>query len=120
MELFNTFMAEYGTAILYTIVSGIVTAIAGYFGIVFKNIYQKYVDDKTKKAVVETCVKATEQLYKDLHGDEKLAKCMEAASEMLMSKGIAITSLELNMLIESALAEFNKAFESKTDTDVTE
>ena len=106
MELINEFISAYGTTILYSIL----TAIAGYLGIVVKNLYQKYINDKTKQDVVKTCVKAVEQIYKDLHGEEKLHKALEAASEMLMSKNITITDIELRMLIEAAVAEFNDAF----------
>ena len=106
MELFTDFISEYGTTILYTIL----TAIAGYLGVVFKNLYQKYINDQTKKDVVSTCVKAVEQLYKDLKGSEKLDRACEAASQMLLEKGVTVTDLELRMLIESALAEFNEAF----------
>jgi hypothetical protein len=35
---------------------------------------------------------------------------METASEMLCEKGINVTELELMTLIESALCEFNDAF----------
>ena len=52
-----------------------------------------------------------EQVYKDLHGDEKLNEALTAASAMLAEKGITITDLELRVLIEAALAEFNGAFE---------
>lgn len=110
MELFNNFLAEYGTTILYTII----TAVAGYLGVVFKNLYQKYINDQTKKDVVSTCVKAVEQLYKDLHGSEKLDKACESASMMLAEKGVTVSDLELRMLIEAALAEFNGAF-NKTE-----
>lgn len=106
MELFTDFISEYGTTILYTIL----TAIAGYLGVVFKNLYQKYINDQTKKDVVRTCVKAVEQLYKDLKGSEKLDKACESASLMLSEKGVTVSDLELRMLIESALAEFNEAF----------
>lgn len=110
MELFNEFISTYGTTILYSVL----TAIAGYLGIVVKNLYQKYINDKTKQNVAKTCVKAVEQIYKDLHGEEKLQKALEAASEMLMNKNITITDIELRMLIESAVAEFNDAFKSTT------
>lgn len=86
------------------------TAIAGYLGIVIKNLYQKYINDKTKQDVAKTCVKAVEQIYKDLHGEEKLQKALESASEMLASKGITISDIELRILIEAAVAEFNDAF----------
>lgn len=108
MELFNQFIAEYGTTILYAVI----TAIAGYLGIVFKNLYTKYINDKTKKDVVRTCVEAVEQIYKDLHGEEKFNKAVECASDMLEEKGIMISELEIMMLIEAAVSEFNAAFKS--------
>ena len=109
MEFITMFVNEYGTAILYAIL----TAIAGYLGIWVKQLYTKYVNDKTKEAVVKTCVKAVEQLYKDLHGEEKYQEVVEAATAMLNEKGITITDLELKMLIESAVCEFNKAFKKE-------
>lgn len=106
MELFTQFINEYGTEIL----NGIVTAVVGWLAIVVKKIYNKVVNDKTKESVVKTVVKAVEQIYKDLHGEEKLNKALEAASEMLLEKGITVSDLELRMLIESAVAEFNDVF----------
>jgi hypothetical protein len=110
MNMFTEFMATYGTEIIYTVLSAAITAIAGYIGIVVKNLYTKYVNDKTKKDVVKTVVLGIEQIYKDLHGEEKLNKAMESVSEMLCEKGINITDFELRMLIESAVGEFNNAF----------
>ena len=104
--MFSDFVNQYGTSILYTVL----TAIFGYVGIVAKNLYTKYINDKTKQSVVKTVVQGVEQMYKDLRGDEKLDKALEAASEMLEEKGIAISGFELRMLIEAALAEFNGAF----------
>lgn len=112
MEFIKLFISEYGTTILYAVL----TALAGYIGIVAKRLYTKYVNDKTKQAVAKTVVQAVEQIYKDLHGEEKLNKALEAASEMLAEKGITITDLEMRTLIEASLAEFNRAFE-KEGTD---
>lgn len=116
----NTFFAEfintYGMEILYAII----TAIAGYVGIVVKNLYQKYVNDATKKAVVKTCVQAVEQIYTDLHGYDKYNKVVYSVSEMLTEKGIAITDIELKMLIEAAVGEFNEVFKNKAVTDTTD
>lgn len=108
--MFAQFISEYGTQILYLILTGI----AGYIGIVIKNLYQKYINDQTKKDVVKTVVQGIEQIYKDLHGEEKLDKALEAASGMLMEKGITITEFELKMLIEAAVGEFNNVF-NKTE-----
>ena len=104
MDIFKDFINTYGVSILYAIL----TAIAGYVGIFLKNYFQKYVNDKTKRDVVRTCVKAVEQIYKNLHGDEKLNKCIEAVSSMLGEKGINITDIEIRMLIEAAVNEMNK------------
>ena len=111
MEFVQDFINTYGSTIIYTIL----TAIAGYVGIVIKNIYHKYVDDKTKKEVVKTCVLAIEQIYTELHGREKLDKCLEYASEILNEKGVFITDIELRLLIESAVKEFNYRFNSDND-----
>lgn len=116
MEFIKLFISEYGTTILYAVL----TALAGYIGIVAKRLYTKYVNDKTKQAVAKTVVQAVEQIYKDLHGEEKLNKALEAASEMLAEKGITITDLEMRMLIEAALAEFNKAFEKEGSDDTAD
>ena len=104
MEFIKLFISEYGTTILYAVL----TALAGYIGIVAKRLYTKYVNDKTKQAVAKTVVQAVEQIYKDLHGEEKLNKALEAASEM-----------RYNTLTPAQKSEFNKAFE-KEGSDNTE
>ena len=109
MDFIKMFISEYGTAILYTILTGVFA----YLGVQAKALVDKYLNDKTKRAVAKTVVQAIEQVYKDLHGDDKLNKALESMSEMLAEKGITITELEMRMLIEAAVAEFNKAFEKK-------
>lgn len=104
--MFAEFINQYGTEILYAII----TAIAGYIGIVIKNLFTKYINDKTKQAVAKTAVQFVEQVYKDLHGEEKLNEALTAASEMLAEKGITVSNLEMRALIEAAVAEFNNAF----------
>ena len=111
--MFAEFINEYGMQLLYAII----TAIAGYIGIVVKNLVTKYLNDKTKQAVAKTAVKYVEQVCKDLHGEEKLNEALIAASEMLAEKGITITDLEIRVLIEAAVAEFNEAFNKPVPTD---
>lgn len=105
--MFAEFINAYGLQIIYAVL----TAIAGAIGIVVKNLYTKYANDKTKKDVVRTVVLGVEQIYKDLHGPEKLDRALSSASEMLAEKGIHATDLELRMLIEATVAEFNNAFQ---------
>lgn len=104
--MFAEFINTYGVELLKLAV----TAIFGYIGIVVKNILKARFDDRIKQDVIQTVVQGVEQLYKNLHGPEKLAKAMEAASEMLEEKGIFVTEFELNMLIESAVGAFNGVF----------
>lgn len=115
MSFLTQFVSEYGTTILY----GILTAIAGALGIWVKSRYNEYINDKTKERIVRVCVGAVEQLYKELHGEEKYNKVVESAVEMLNEKGITITDLELKMLIEATVAEFNEAFKKTENIEST-
>lgn len=107
------------------IIAAAVTALAGFLGAQLKSLYQKYINDKTKESVVRTCVKAVEQLYHDLGGPEKLEKAKEGIEDMLNEKGIPITELEMNLLIEAVVSEFNYGFAKagevpKSDTPAVE
>lgn len=113
MNFIQMFLSEYGTALLYLIITGVFA----YLGTQVKAIADKYLDNKIKRDVAKTVVRAVEQVYKDLHGEEKLNEALKAASEMLVEKGITVTDLELRMLIEAAVSEFNKAFEKKEGAD---
>lgn len=108
MDGLKVFINQYGLEIVTTIV----TAIVGYIAVVAKNLAQKYINDKTKKDVAKIVVSGIEQCYKALEGPQKLEKALEAASSMLAEKGIKVTEVELRMLLESALSEFNKVFEN--------
>lgn len=92
------------------VIAAALTALAGYIGTQIKKLYEKYVNDKVKQDVVRTCVKAAEQLYHDLGGPEKLRKAQEGVRQMLEEKGIPISELEMNLLIESVVSEFNYGF----------
>ena len=105
MDFINKVINEFGTTILL--------AIASYIGIAAKRLYKKYINDETKRAVAKTCVKAVEQIYTDLHGEDKYNMAAKSISQTLTEKGIKITDVELKMLIEAAVGEFNRVFESK-------
>ena len=96
-----------GTYVLPVLATAL-TALAGFIGAQIKGLYRRWVDDKTKEAVVRTCVKAVEQLYRDVGGPEKLERARDGVRQMLEEKGISISALELDMLIESVVAEFHR------------
>lgn len=114
-DFIKEFISTYGVTIVYAIL----TAIAGFIGAAIKRYIAQREIDATKRAVIRTCVLAAEQLYKDLSGTEKYRNAVEAASDMLAEKGIKISDLEIKMLIEATVSEFNKAFESDPEPELT-
>lgn len=98
-EIFTTYALE--------IIKAIVLMLAGYIGIVLKNLAAKYITTDTAKKVADTTVKYVEQIYTDIHGEEKLNKALALASDILESKNIVITEQELYALLEAAVKEMN-------------
>lgn len=106
MEFFKEFVNAYGLEIL----GAIITALAGVVGMALKKAATKWVDTEVKRTVARTVVQGVEQIYNQLDGDAKLGKALEAAAEMLLAEGITVTDMELRMLIEAAVGEFNDVF----------
>lgn len=94
-----------------TIITGVGAILATSLGIVTRKIInylnEKEVSQQTKD-IIKTAVRATEQLYKDIHGKEKLAKAKEYALELLESKGIEISDVELNLAIHDVVLALNE------------
>ena len=109
--------AEIFSAYVLPAIVAVLTALAGYIGTQIKRLYEKYVNDKVKQDVVRTCVKAAEQLYRDLSGPEKLEKAKEGIVEMLNEKGIPISEMEMDLLIESVVQEFNQGVKGEKNAE---
>lgn len=103
MNAFGEFIQQYGATIIYTII----TAILGYLGITIKGLIAKYLEDKTKREVVRSCVRAVEQMYKDLHGEEKVTHVAKYVTDILATKGIEISDSEIRVLLEQFVQEMN-------------
>ena len=104
MGFISEFISTYGNEILYTVL----TAIISFVGLKLKSSYDKFMNDKSKKQVVEDTVKYVEQIYKNLSSKKKFEKAKENVIELLNDKGISITDLELQVLIESACNNLSK------------
>ena len=100
------FMIAWGNEII----TMIACAAWGLLGLLAKRMVDKWLNDDTKRKVAKTVVLFVEQVYKDLHGEEKLNAALERASVILTEKGIKCTATEMKTLIEAAVAEFNEAF----------
>lgn len=92
------------------IIALIVTVIFGALGFVVKNVAKTYLNDKRKQDIAKTVVWFVEQCFKELHGEEKLQAAMNRASAILAEKGIDFSVVEMETMIEAAVAEFNEAF----------
>lgn len=112
MTFVKSFISEYGVAIAYTIV----TALVSYLAMAIKKLAKKWINTKTKRVIAREVVGFVEQVYKNIHGEEKFQKAVEATAKWFELEGIVVTELELKFLIESALSELNKAFK-KDDKD---
>ena len=71
--------------------------------------------NKVIMVIAKNVVLAVEQTYKDLHGEQKLNKGLEAFSEMLAAKHIKVSANEMRVMLEAALAELNGVFAGLTE-----
>ena len=113
-EFINTYGAE--------IIQAILVSIFGLLGMAAKRLAARYIDNGTKQSLAKSVVLFVEQVFKDLHGQDKLDKAMARLSDLLLDKGIDFTQQEIETLIEAAVAEFNEAFKKPAlgQTEATE
>lgn len=107
MNYILEFLKQYGFEIVFTIFS----AVLAFIGTRIRSIYEDHVKSKEKRQVVKDCVLMVEQIYTDIHGKEKFEKAKESIISILNEKGIPITDLEMDVLIEAAVQELNKTRE---------
>ncbi len=103
MNIIKEFINAYGSEILYTVL----TTVFSFIGIQIKKIYEKYINNKIKKNIAEDTVKYVEQVYKNLSSTKKFNKAKDNITSLLNESGISITELELKVLIEAAVNNFN-------------
>lgn len=116
MENFKEFLTSQALEIIF----GFIAIILGFVGIRIKTMVSDFLDTKTKVIVIDNVVKAVEQMYKDLHGEEKLEKAVEKVEDILNDKGIPISGSEMRVLIESAVQQFNTGWATlKSEIDET-
>lgn len=104
--MFTDVINMYGAEIIGTLL----LALAGIVAMVAKNMAAKCLDTDTKRTLAKVVVQFVEQAYKDLHGEDKLNAALVALSDLLAEKKIHATEMEMQVLIEAAVAEFNEVF----------
>ncbi len=84
------------------------TVIITYVATRLKKKFEEYINTDAKQKIVKMVVNATEQLYKNLDGEQKLIKAKENIIALIKEKGLSITELEMDMMIEEVVNNFNQ------------
>lgn len=98
-NLLIDFTKEYGLEIIHSILMGVLS----YIALDIKKVYKKYIQDKTKKEVVDRVCNYVDEIYPNSTGEDKLNIAIENAREILNEKGITISDLELKVLLHNSI-----------------
>ena len=107
---------EYGMELL----KALVLISAGCLAVIVARLCSRYVNTEVKRTLARTGVLFVEQVYKDLHGEEKMAKFLEWVAARLKQYGIKFDAEEMKALAEAWLAEFNGAFAKYIQAELVE
>lgn len=97
-------MKEILMQIIPIILAGIGTFLVG----IIKAKYTEYVNTDTKKEIAMLTVRYVEQVFKTLHGGDKLKEAKSTLVKILNEKGIEISEDEVNLLLEAAVHKMNE------------
>ena len=97
---------DYGMELL----KALVLITAGLAAAIVCRLCSRYVNTEVKRTLARTGVLFVEQVFKDLHGEEKMDKFLEWVAARLQQYGIKFDADEMKALAEAWLAEFNGAF----------
>ena len=118
--MFEYYVYAYGMEIIGLLL----VAVAGCVGLALRNCLRSWVNAGADRLTMETkidiahaVVAFVEQVWKTLHGPEKLQKALEKARDLLNKKGIDFDEDEMMTLIEAAVAEFNEAFRKPVESE---
>ncbi len=97
METLNNSIIE----LILTVITGVIS----FVGIRLKTIYKEKINDETVKKIVTDTVKYVEQITKDISitSENKKQKAKDKILQWLDQKGLSISDVELDILIESAV-----------------
>lgn len=109
--MFNYFVTNYGTQLIGLILC----AVFGCIAYAAKQIARTYLNDETKLSIARTVVRFVEQVWTEIHGQDKLKKALETAEGMLRKKNIPFDADEMMVLIEAAVQEMNEVFQKATE-----
>ena len=113
--MFNYFVTNYGSQLIGLILC----AVFGCIAYAAKQIARTYLNDETKLSIARTVVRFVEQVWTEIHGQDKLQKALETAEEMLRKKNIPFDADEMMVLIEAAVQEMNEIIKKPIEAPET-
>lgn len=109
------FVTNYGTQLI----GMILLAVFGCLAYAAKQIVRTYLNDETKLGIARTVVRFVEQVWTEIHGQDKLQKALETAESLLKKKGIPFDADEMMVLIEAAVQEMNEIIKQPIEAPET-
>ena len=82
-----------------------------------KKAFYKRFDTKEKREIARTVVYSVEQMFKKLHGEDKLKEAMKLAEKLSIAAGLPFDPVEMRALIEYAVAEANHVFDEEEEAE---
>ncbi len=102
------FINEYGMKLL-ALVLAIIFGRAGYE---VGKLATKYLSTAIRQKVAEKSVEYVEQVFKLIHGEEKLEQALETARILLEKIGLHFDADEMRILVEAAVGAFNNGIQN--------
>ena len=99
-------IAYYAPQLMLTILYLVATILAIWAAKYVKPLLQ----NKVVQVFAENAVDFVEQTFKELHGEEKLNKALEALSLKLARWNIKITAAEMKIMLEAAVKKLNDEY----------
>ena len=99
----------------------LVLALIAYGCAIAKTAFYKCFDTEEKRKIARTVVHSVEQMFKKIHGEEKLNEALKLAEQLCAAAKIPFDAAEMRVLIEYAVSEANHVFdEEKEDEALSE
>lgn len=101
MSFISRFIGEYGTVMLYAVI----TAFAGAAVAVLKKTAARHAKGRATKRTVCSCIEYVKALYADMPAEKQKEETVKAVMDALAVKGIYISDIEARMRIARQMKE---------------
>lgn len=95
----------------------LVLALIAYGCAAAKTAFYKYFDTAEKRKIARTVVHSVEQMFKTLHGEDKLNEALKLAEQLCAAAKIPFDAAEMRVLIEYAVSEANHVFDEEKEDE---